>query len=92
MFQISIPEETIDTSYNWTHLKVFREKLETELVLHQFLMLSVGELKLVVEKLREMIKEALMFKPTVGTAKLVIDDTLFRPTYVEKARYVLGAE
>ena len=72
-FQISIPEETVNTNSNWTHLKVFRENVESEYVLHQFPMLSARELKLVIEKIPEMIKEALLFEPTVGTAKLVID-------------------
>ena len=35
-----------------------------------------------------MIKEALLFEPTVGTAKLVIDETVFQPTDVEeKAKF-----
>ena len=50
-FQISIPEETINTSSNWTHLKVFRENVESEHILHQFQMLSARELKLVIEKI-----------------------------------------
>ena len=87
-FQISIPEETINTNSNWTHLKVFRENVESDYVLHQFLMLSVRELKLVIEKIPEMIKEALLFEPTTGTAKLVIDETVFQPTDVaEKAKF-----
>ena len=83
-FQISIPEETVNTNFNWTHLKVFRENVESEYVLHHFLMLSARELKLVIEKIPEMIKEALLFEPTVGTAKLVIDETVFQPTDVEE--------
>ena len=87
-FQISIPEETVNTNSNWTHLKVFRENVESEYILHQFLMLSARELKLVIEKIPEMIKEALLFEPTVGTAKLVIDETVFQPTDVEeKAKF-----
>ena len=87
-FQISIPEETINTSSNWTHLKVFRENVEGEFVLHQFLMLSVWELKIFIQKLPEMLKEALQFEPTEVTAKLVIDETLFQPTDVEeKAKF-----
>ena len=31
-----------------------------------------------------MIKEALLFEPTVGNAKLVIDETVFQPTDVEE--------
>ena len=58
-FQFSIPEETINTSSNWSHLKVFRETVEGEFVLHQFLMLSVWELKIFIQKLPEMLKEAL---------------------------------
>ena len=87
-FQISIPEETVNTNSNWTHLKVFRKNVESEYILHQFLMLSARELKLVIEKIPEMIKEALLFEPTVGTAKLVIDETVFQPTDVEeKAKF-----
>ena len=87
-FQISIPEETINTSSNWTHLKVFRENVEGEFVLHQFLMLSVWELKIFIQKLPEMIKEALQFEPSEVTAKLMIDETLFQPTDVEeKAKF-----
>ena len=87
-FQISIPDETINTSSNWTHLKVFRENVEGEFVLHQFLMLSVLELKIFIQKLPEMLKEALQFEPTEVTAKLMIDETLFQPTDVEeKAKF-----
>ena len=50
-FQISIPDETINTNSNWTHLKVFRENVESEHILHQFQMLSARELKLVIEKI-----------------------------------------
>ena len=86
-FQISIPEETIHTNSNWTHLKYFAKMWKVN-VLHQFLMLSARELKLVIEKIPEMIKEALLFEPTVGTAKLVIDETVFQPTDVEeKAKF-----
>ena len=74
-FQISIPEETINTSSNWTHLKVFRENVEGEFVLHQFLMLSVWELKIFIQKLHEMLKEALQFEPSEVNAKLMIDET-----------------
>ena len=81
-FQISIPEETINTNSDWTHLKVFRENVENEYV--QFLMLSPRELTLVIEKIPEMIKEELLFEPTVGSAKLVIDETVFQPTDVEE--------
>ena len=87
-FQIIIPEETVNTYSNWTHLKVFHENVESEYVLHQFLMLWARELKLVIEKIPEMIKEALLFEPTVGTAKLVIDETVFQSTDVEeKAKF-----
>ena len=55
-------------------------------------MLSAKELKLVIEKIPEMIKEALLFEPTVGNAKLVIDKTLFQQTDVNKIRCVLGDE
>ena len=48
---------------------VFRENEENELVLHQFLMMSVWELKLVNEKIPEMLKDALLFEPTEGIAK-----------------------
>ena len=58
--------------------------MESEYVLHQFLMLSARELKLVIEKIPEMIKETLLFEPTVGNAKLVIDETVFQPTDVEE--------
>ena len=91
-FQISIPQETINTNSNWTHLEVFCEKVESEYVLHQFLMLSARELKLVIEKIPEMIKEALLFEPTIGNAKPVIDETLFQQTDVNKTRCVLGGE
>ena len=74
-FQIRIPEEIIDTNSKWTHLKVFRGNVESESVLHQFLMLSARELKVVIEKLSEMIKEALL----VGNATLAIDETVFQP-------------
>ena len=50
-FQINIPEETINTSSNWTQLKVFRENVEGEFVLHQFLMLSVWEFKIFFSKI-----------------------------------------
>ena len=84
----SIPEETINTSSNWTHLKVFRENVEGEFVLHPFLMLSVWELKIFIQNLPEMIKEALQFEPSEVTAKLMIDETLFQPTDVEeKAKF-----
>ena len=87
-FRISIPEETINTSSNWSHLKVFRENVEGEFVLHQFLMLSVWELKIFIQKLPEMLKEALQFEPTEVTAKFVIDETLFQPSDVEeKAKF-----
>ena len=49
-------------------------------------MLSARELKLVIEKMPDMIKEALLFEPTVGSAKLVIDETVFQPTDVEEKR------
>ena len=48
-FRIRIIYETITTRSNWTHLKVFRENVN--LICNQFLMLSVGKLKLVIEKL-----------------------------------------
>ena len=83
-FRISIQEETINTSSNWTHLKVFRENVESEFVLHQFLKLSVWEYKIFIQKLPEMIKEALQFEPTEVTAKLVIDESFFQPTDVEE--------
>ena len=82
-FQIGIPEEIIDTNSNWTHLKVFRENVESEYVLHQFLMLSARELKVVIEKIPE-IKEALLFEPTEGNEKLVIDETVFQPSDIEE--------
>ena len=31
-----------------------------------------------------MIKKALLFEPTVGIAKMVIDETVFQPTDVEE--------
>ena len=69
-------------------MKVFRENGESEYVLHQILMLSARELKLVIETIPEMIKEALLFEPTAGTAKLVSDETVFQPTDVaEKAKF-----
>ena len=87
-FRISVPEETIKTSSNWTHFKDFRKNVESEFVLHQFLMLSVWELKIFIQKLPEMLKEALQFELTEVTAKLVIDETLFQPTDVEeKAKF-----
>ena len=61
MFQNSVPEETINLNSNWTSLKVFRKNVESEIVLYQFLLLSVGDLKLLNEKLPEMIKETLQF-------------------------------
>ena len=87
-FRISIQEETINRSSNWTHLKVFRENVEGEFVLHQFLMFSVWECNIFIQKLPEMIKKALQFEPKEVTAKLVIDETLFQPTDVEeKAKF-----
>ena len=71
-FRIRIPEETINTKSNWTHLKVLRKNLENEFVLHPFLMLPDWDLKFVIEKLPEMLKEALQFEPTEVTAKLGI--------------------
>ena len=68
-------------------MKVFRENVESEFVLHQFLMLSVWELK-IIQKLPEMLKEALQFELTEVAAKLVIDETLFQPTDMEeKAKF-----
>ena len=61
MFQNSVPEESINLNSNWTSLKVFRKNVESEIVLYQFLLLSVGDLQLVNEKLPEMIKETLQF-------------------------------
>ena len=67
--------------------------MESEFVLHQFLMLSVGELQIVIEKLPEIIKEELEFEPRAGTAKRMIDDNSSQPTAVEeKNRYALGGE
>ena len=37
-----------------------------------------------IEKIPEMIKEALLFEPTVGSAQLVIDESVFQPTDVEE--------
>ena len=51
-------------------------------------MLSVWELKIFIQNLPEMLKEALQFEPTEVTAKLVIDETLLQPTDVEeKAKF-----
>ena len=87
-FRINIPEETINTNSKWTHLKVFRENVESEFVLHQFLMLSVWELKIFIQKLPEKLKEALQFELTEVAAKLVTDETLFQLTDVEeKAKF-----
>ena len=52
-FRIRILLETINTRSNWTHLIVFRENVV--LICNQFLMLSVCELKLIIEKLPEML-------------------------------------
>ena len=69
-------------------MKVFRENVEGEIDLHQFLMLWVWELKIFIQKLPEMLKEALQFEAAEVTAKLVIDETLFQPTDVEeKAKF-----
>ena len=87
-FRIRIPEEVLNTSSNWTHSKVFRKNIEGKIVLHQFLMLSVWELKIFIQKLPELLKEALQFEPTEVTAKLVTDETLLQPTDVEeKAKF-----
>ena len=64
-------------------MKVFRKNVD-EFVLRQFLMLSVWELKNFIQKLPEMLKEALQFEPTEVTTKLVIEETLFKPTDVEE--------
>ena len=74
-------------------MEVFRKIVEGEFVLHQLMMLSVGELKLVIEKITEMLNEALQFEPTEVTAKLVIDETLFQPTDLEeKAKFDVFSE
>ena len=71
---------------------VFRENEENELVLHQFLMMSVWELKLVNEKIPEMLKDALLFEPTEGIAKrlrkLCSNPLMWR----KKIRCVLGTD
>ena len=45
-------------------------------------MLSDLELKIFIQKLTEMLKEALEFEPTEVTAKLVTYETLLQPTDV----------
>ena len=53
-------------------------------------MLSVWELKIFIQKLPELLKEALQFESKEVTAKLMIDETLFQPTDVEeKAKFDL---
>ena len=47
-------------------------------------MLSARELKHVIEKIPEMVKKPLLFKPNAGNSKLLIDETLFQPTDVGK--------
>ena len=71
---MSIPEETINTSSNWTHLKVFCENVKGEIVLHQILMPSVSELKIFIQKLPEILIEAVQFDPTEVSVKLVTDE------------------
>ena len=63
---------------------IFCVNLESEVVLHQFLMPAARELELVIEEVPEMIKEALLFEPTLGAAKLVIDEILLQPTDLEE--------
>ena len=72
----------MNPSSKWTHLKIYCKNVESDLVLHQLLMLLVWNLELVIEKLPEILKEALQFEPIEVTAKLVIEKTLFQPTDV----------
>ena len=84
--RISIPVETISSI--WTHLKVFCKNVAGEFVLHQLLMLSLWEVKIFIQKLPEMLKDALHFEPTEFNAKFVNDETFFQPTdWEEKAKY-----
>ena len=56
---MSLLEEPITATTSRTHMKNFRENAENEFVLSQFLMLLVCEVKLFIEKMPEILKEAL---------------------------------